>query len=143
MDFSFTEEQDAVRELARQIFEGQLTQERLKELEGAGEHIDHRVWSELAKANLLGIALPESVGGSGLGIIELLLILEQVGRTAAPVPVLATLLMGAAPLAEFGTDGQQQRLLPGVVSGERVLTAALVEAGAEPHRAGDDGAARR
>lgn len=132
MDFSFSEEQDAVRDLARQIFEGQLTQERLKALEAADEHVDRQVWAELAKANLLGIALPESVGGSGLGLVEVLLMLEQVGRSAAPVPVLATLLMGAAPIAEFGTTSQQQQLLPSVVSGERILTAALVEAGAEP-----------
>ena len=132
MDFSFSEEQDAVRELAKQILEGQMTQDRFKELDAAGQHVDTKVWAELAKANLLGIALPEDVGGNGFGIIELCLVLEQVGRTSAPVPVLATLVMGALPIAEFGTDEQKQRLLPAVVSGERVLTAALVELGTEP-----------
>jgi len=134
MDFSFTEEQQAVQELAGQIFEDQVTQDRLREVEAAGEGFDRRTWAELAKANLLGVALPEDVGGSGLGLVEAALVLEQVGRTVAPVPFLPTVVMGAMPMAEFGTAEQRRRWLPPVVSGESVLTAALVELGAEPSR---------
>ena len=70
MDFSFNEEQQAVQDLARQILEGQVTQDRLKEVEAAGDAVDRRTWAELAKANLLGISLPDDVGGSGLGFLE-------------------------------------------------------------------------
>jgi 3-oxocholest-4-en-26-oyl-CoA dehydrogenase beta subunit len=134
MDFSFNEEQEAVRDLARQILEGQVTHDRLKELAAAGEHVDRRTWQELAKANLLGISLPDDVGGSGLGFLETCLVLEQVGRTVAPVPVLPTVVLGAMPVAAFGTAEQRQALLPPVVAGDLVLTAALVELGAEPHQ---------
>ncbi|MBA2607328.1 MAG: acyl-CoA/acyl-ACP dehydrogenase [Actinobacteria bacterium] len=127
MDFGFSEEQQAVRDLATQILETQVTHERLRALETAGEYIDRDAWSAFADANLLGIALPESVGGSGLGFIEICLLLEQVGRTSAPIPLLAT-LVGAAALAEVGhTD-----LLADVATGDRILTSALVESGAEP-----------
>src|SRR5439155_19498582 len=134
MDFSFSEEQEAVRDLAHQILEGQVTPDRLKEIEAGEERFDRRTWAELAKANLLGIALPDDVGGSGLGLIELALILEEVGRTVAYVPVLSTLVLGGLPIAEFASAEQRKALLPPVVAGDLVLTAALVEPGTEPGR---------
>jgi alkylation response protein AidB-like acyl-CoA dehydrogenase len=134
MDFEFSEEQEAVRDLAAQILGERATHERLKEFEAGSELYDSATWGELAKANLLGIALPEDVGGSGLGFIEACLLLEQVGRTAAPLPLLETVVMGALPIAAFGSPDQQQRHLPAVVAGDRVLTAALVELGAPPEQ---------
>jgi alkylation response protein AidB-like acyl-CoA dehydrogenase len=134
VDFALNEEQEAVRDLAKQILEGHVTQERLKEIEAGAQHVDRRLWAELARANLLGIGLPTDVGGSGLGFVELFLLLEQVGRTVAPVPVLPTLVLGALPIAEHGTPEQRRRYLPPVVAGDLVLTAALVEVGTEPTR---------
>ncbi|MBW2231765.1 MAG: acyl-CoA dehydrogenase family protein, partial [Deltaproteobacteria bacterium] len=107
MDFSLSEDQEAVRDLARQIFSGHVTHERLLALTRSGEWFDMDLWSELAKANLPGVALPESVGGSGFGPVELCLMLEEVGRHVAPVPLLATSVLGAAPIAEFGSDAQR------------------------------------
>jgi len=132
VDFSLTEEQEATRDLAKQILEDRVTHERLKELEAGGESFDRETWAELAKAGLLGIALPEDAGGSGLGFVALCLFLEEIGRTVAPVPVLPTVVLGALPIAEFGTDAQKQQYLPGVVDGDAVLTAALVEVGTDP-----------
>jgi len=134
VDFSLTEEQQAVGDLARQILEGQVTQERLKELEGSEAPYDERTWGELARAGLLGIALPEEVGGAGLGFLEVCRLLEQVGRTVAPVPVLPSVVMGALPVARFGTDDQRHRFLPPAAAGDLVLTAALVEVGTDPAR---------
>ncbi len=132
MDFSFTEEQDAVKELAAQILDGQLGNDALKEFDKSGDTYDAGTWAEFAKAGLLGIALPESVGGAGLGFVAAALVLEQIGRTAAPIPYLPTVVLGAMPIAEFGTDAQQEALLPGVVDGTSILTAALVEFGTAP-----------
>lgn len=145
MDFGLTEEQEATRDLARQILTDRNTHERLKEIEAGGEGFDRDTWAELAKAGLLGIALPEDVGGSGLGFVALCLLLEEVGRTVAPVPVLPTVVLGALPIAQFGTEAQRQQHLPGVVEGDTVLTAALVETGTDAlhptttARADDDG----
>lgn len=129
MDFAFTDEQDAVRDLATQIFEGQATPERVKEVERGDERVDRELWRALADAGLLAIAVPEEHGGSGLGLIELGLLLEQQGRRVAPVPLWPALVLGALPLAEFGTPEQQQAWLPGVASGDVILTAALSEPG--------------
>jgi alkylation response protein AidB-like acyl-CoA dehydrogenase len=132
MDFGLTEEQEATRDLARQILTDRSTHGRLKEIEAGGEGFDRDTWAELAKAGLLGIALPEDVGGSGLGFVALCLLLEEVGRTVSPVPVLPTVVLGALPIAQFGAEAQRQQHLPGVVAGDTVLTAALVETGTDP-----------
>ncbi len=129
MDFALTDEQSALRDLTARILSERLPAERIKEIEQrdeAGYH-DADTWRELAKADLLGICLPEAHGGGGYGFFELALLLEQVGRNVAPLPLLATLVLGAMPLVEFGTADQQARLLPGVVAGDVILTAALSE----------------
>src|SRR2546421_9793402 len=130
MDFTFSEEQDAVRDLAAQIFGGHATTERVKEAERSDERVDRELWRALADAGLLAIAVPEEHGGSGLGLVELSLLLEQQGRRVAPVPLWPTLVLGALPIAEFGTSEQQQEWLPRVAGGDVVLTAALSEPGA-------------
>jgi alkylation response protein AidB-like acyl-CoA dehydrogenase len=132
VDFSLSEEQEAARDLAKQILDDRMTHERLKELEGGEEVFDRDTWAELAKAGLLGIALPDDVDGSGLGFVALCQVLEQVGRTVAPVPLLPTVVLGALPIAEFGTQEQRSKYLPPVVAGDSVLTAALVEVGTDP-----------
>ncbi len=132
MDFALTEEQEATRDLARQILTDRETHEHLKEIEAGGEGFDRDTWAELAKAGLLGVALPEDVGGSGLGFVALCQLLEEIGRTVAPVPVLPTVVLGALPIARLGGEEQRRRWLPGVASGDTVLTAALVELGADP-----------
>jgi len=129
MDFALTEEQEAFAELARQILADGCTKERLVAIEKSdGPRYDQKLHGELASAGILGIAIPEAYGGAGLGFFELALIVEQIGAHAAPVPVLETLTMGAEPIAAFGTEAQKQAHLPGIVTGERIVTAALVEA---------------
>jgi acyl-CoA dehydrogenase len=129
MDFSFSEEQEAVRDLADRIFTDLSTPERLREFESEpdGDRFDRKLWSELAGAGLLGIALPEEVGGAGLGFVETGLLVEATGKSAAYVPTIETLAAASAAIARFGTEPQRRQWLPGVVSGETVLTTALVE----------------
>ena len=129
MDFSFSDEQEAIRGLARQIFADRATHERLTELEKSSEWFDSDLWRDLAKANLTALPLPEEVGGSGCGILEICLVLEEMGRHVAPVPLFPTLLLGGAPLAEFGTAAQRKRWLTPVAESGAVVTAALIEAG--------------
>ncbi|HZN15680.1 MAG TPA: acyl-CoA dehydrogenase family protein [Acidimicrobiales bacterium] len=132
MDFTFTEVQEDLRGLARKILQERATTERLKELEAGTERVDRDLWAELATTNLLGIALPEDVGGSGYGLMELGIVLNEVGRQVAPVPMVA-MAIAAVPIATFGSPEQRSRLLAPVVAGERFITAALEEpAGANP-----------
>jgi alkylation response protein AidB-like acyl-CoA dehydrogenase len=130
MDFTFTEEQETVAKVARQLFEHRATPEHLTDLEAGDARYDAGLWRELASADLLGISLPESVGGSGHGFVELALLLAEVGWSVAPVPVYATLLLGADTIARYGDDALRQRYLPSVIDGSSLLSAGL----AEPNR---------
>jgi acyl-CoA dehydrogenase len=128
MDFGFTEEQQEVQGLARRILEDKVTDELLRQVEGRGDaRFDRDTWDALAEAGLLGIGLPEKLGGGGYGLIEQYLVLEEVGRTVAPVPVLASIVMGAMPIAAFGTADQHDRWVRPAVDGSQILTAALTE----------------
>jgi alkylation response protein AidB-like acyl-CoA dehydrogenase len=129
MDFSFTEEQETVGKVARQLFEHRATAEHLTEIESGEVRYDRALWRELASSDLLGIALPESVGGSGGGFLDLGVLLAEVGWSVAPVPVYATLVLGADTIARHGDSATQQRYLPKVVDGSTILTAALAEPG--------------
>lgn len=129
MDFTLSEEQQAVVDLAGRILVDKITPERLRVLEQEPDWFARDAWQELANADLLGLCLPEADGGGGYGVLEACLVLEQVGRTVAPVPFLATVLGGALAVARFGSLDQRAELLPGVISGEAVLTAALAEPG--------------
>src|SRR5687767_3918730 len=128
MDFSLTEEHEAVRDLATRILSDATTHERLSKLEDPS--FDRQAWRDLAAAGLLGVALPEDAGGSGLGFLGAHLVLEQVGAAAAPVPFWETVVLGALPIAQFGTAEQRDDVLPRVLTGDLVLTAALSEDGA-------------
>lgn len=129
MDFSFTEEQETVGKVARQLFEHRTTPEHLTDLESDEVRFDRALWRELASSDLLGIALPESVGGSGGSFLDLGVLLAEVGWSVAPVPVYATLVLGADTIARHGDSSIRQRYLPKVVDGGTILTAALAEPG--------------
>lgn len=128
MDFALTDDQASLRDLAAQILSDRSTDDSLKAFAKDDRPFDDALWATLAEAGLLGIALPEAQGGLGLGLQELGLLLEEQGRTLAPVPLHATLVAGALPIARFGNEAQQA-LLAKVAAGKMILTAALEETG--------------
>jgi 3-oxocholest-4-en-26-oyl-CoA dehydrogenase beta subunit len=128
MDFSYSEEQTALRELARRLFAERFTDAFRKTFARGGLNYDATLWGALAEAGVLGTAIGADQGGSGLGLTELLLVLEEQGRTLAAVPTFATLVLGALPLERFG-NAAQRALLPQVARGELLFSAALEEPG--------------
>jgi len=129
MDFSLTPEQEAVAALADRILGDRLTDERFKEVEARTPRFDRELWAELATAGLIGVSVPEADGGGGESFLTTALMLERAGAHVAPVPLLAGTVLGALPVARFGTDDQRHALLPGILEGRTIVTAALVEAG--------------
>ncbi len=129
MDFNFSEDQVAIRELAYQIFTDRATDEFMLDFSRSGKTYDDELWQTLAEQGLLGIAVPEAAGGTGLGLVELCLVLEEQGRRVAPVPMYASLVLGGLPIAEFGTTEQQQTYLAPMAAGECKLSAAIAEVG--------------
>jgi len=127
MDFSFSEEQTELAGLARRILGDKVTPELLARTEGDTDRFDASTWKALATANLLGISLPPAYDGGGYGLVEQCLVLQEVGRRLAPVPVWASIVMGASPIGEFGSSAQCEAWVRPAVAGTKILTAALAE----------------
>ena len=133
MDFDLTTEQQAIEELAGRLLADRSTPDALRQVEASEpDRFDRDLWSAMADAGLLALVVPEEHGGAGLGIVELCLLLREVGRRTAALPALATLGLGALPLARWGTAAQQASVLPGVAGGGTVMTAALAEPLGDP-----------
>lgn len=131
MNFDFTESQEALAALAEQVFSGSAGADRVVEVERTADRFDRELWADLAASDLLGVAIGEEHGGLGLGMIETALVLREQGRRVAPVPLWPTLVLGAMPIAEFGSQPLRDRWLGAVASGQAVLTGALSEWGAD------------
>jgi alkylation response protein AidB-like acyl-CoA dehydrogenase len=134
MDFTQNEAERELADLSRKILTGRLTPERLRAVE-AGDGFDRALWADLAGAGILSAALPEVLGGAGLGLLAQCCVLTELGRAVAPVPYLASIMLGAGALARFGTPGQQQRWAAPAGRGEVILTAALAEEDGDDPRA--------
>ena len=125
MDFTQNEGESDLAALSRSILAGRLTPERLRAAEADG--FDPALWADLASAGVLAAALPEPLGGAGLGLLAQCAVLTEIGRAVAPVPYLASIVLGAGALARFGTPDQQGRWAAPAGRGELILTAALAE----------------
>ncbi|HMG42172.1 MAG TPA: acyl-CoA dehydrogenase family protein [Acidimicrobiales bacterium] len=123
MDFTLTEEQQAIADLADTIVGEQCTPEVLRAVESGPDDLAANAWKAVAVADLLGLALPESFGGSGLGLVEAALVAQKVGRHVAPVPYW-TSTAAALAVARWGDESQQARWLPGVANGSAPLAVA-------------------
>lgn len=133
MDFSLTDDQRALEALATRMFDDLAGHDQLKAHEASGEPVDRRLWTELARAGLLGLPVPEPMGGGGLGFVEAAVVLEAAGRHTAPVP-LAVTVAGTLALAAFAPPSLTEAWVPDVVAGDRLVTVALEEPGGLPGR---------
>jgi 3-oxocholest-4-en-26-oyl-CoA dehydrogenase beta subunit len=134
MDFTLNEAERELADLTRKILNGRLTPERMRAVE-AGDGFDRALWADLAGAGILSAALPEALDGAGLGLLAQCCVLTELGRAVAPVPYLASIVLGAGALARFGTPQQQERWAAPAGRGEVILTAALAEEDGDDPRA--------
>jgi alkylation response protein AidB-like acyl-CoA dehydrogenase len=134
MNFKFTEEEEITKELAAQILRGNTSFERLRQVErdAAGPGFDRELWQKLGESNLIGLSVSEALGGQAFSFLALCQLFEEAGRTLAPVPLLESIVLSLLPIEKFGSDSLKKSLVPKVVSGEVVLTAAFAELGDPP-----------
>ena len=126
MDFRYSDDQQSLIDLARQIFRRGTPLERLRAVED-GDGLDHELWRQLAVAGLLATSLREPVG-AGLGLVEFCAVLTEQGRSVAPVPLWPG-AVAALAVEQFGTAEQRTALLPPFAAGDSLLTVALEEFG--------------
>ena len=126
MDFSLTESQQEIARLAGHLLAspGGRPPQTPPEDDREGKADP---WKELARAGLLALSLPTELGGDGLGVLDTAVLLTEIGRRAAPVPALATLMTGVLPVVRWGNGELRRAMLPAAAAGELVLTAGLRE----------------
>jgi alkylation response protein AidB-like acyl-CoA dehydrogenase len=124
MNFDFSDDQQAIKRTAKDLLADRFKLERVRELAEAGTY-DDDAWKELCDLGWPGIFIDEQYGGQGLGIVELIILMEELGYTLAPVPFLSNAAAGLM-IQAAGSDEQKQRWLPGIASGEARGAAALV-----------------
>jgi alkylation response protein AidB-like acyl-CoA dehydrogenase len=129
MDFTLTDDQCELRDLAARILSDAVTDESLRNFAAGTEPYDAGLWATLADAGLLGLAISEEAGGLGLGMVELGLLLEEQGRTLAPIPLTATIALGAVAIDRHGSAAQKESWLAKAIAGQAILTAAIEEVG--------------
>jgi alkylation response protein AidB-like acyl-CoA dehydrogenase len=127
VNFDFTDDQQAIKSTANEMLAARFKPERVRELAEANEY-DDGAWKEMAELGWSGIFIEEEHGGQGLGVVELVILMEELGYVLAPVPFLSNAAAGLA-LQFAGTDEQKERWLPGIASGEARGTVGILRDG--------------
>jgi alkylation response protein AidB-like acyl-CoA dehydrogenase len=126
MDTTLNEEEVMIRETARKFLEAECSTKLVRAMEKDDKGYPPDLWKQAAELGWQGLALPEKFGGSGMPLTYLGLVMHEVGRALAPLPLLST-VAAALTLADHASDAVAQEVLPGVVAGDTVLTWAFTE----------------
>ncbi|MEP6246204.1 MAG: acyl-CoA dehydrogenase family protein, partial [Marinomonas sp.] len=119
MDFAFTEEQEMIAETVQSFFRENATSKRTRAAMTDGG-IDRELWSSFCgELGLAGVALPEDMGGAGLGMVEFAIVAEAAGAHVSAIPMLG-LTMATQALAAGGSDAQREAWLERLTSGEAI-----------------------
>jgi len=117
MDIGFTEEQELLRDTARRFLESECDTQFVRRRMAEPAAVTDEFWQKLADQGWLGIVYPEEEGGSGLGLVDLVVLMEEMGRALMPGPFLSTVLLGGAAICEAGAPAQRRLWLPQIAAG--------------------------
>ena len=126
MDILPSEEEQLLKNAAREFLEAEVSTALVREMELDEIGYPPALWQQMADLGWLGLAIPEEYGGQGLPLAYMGLVMEELGRVLAPVPLHST-MVAALTVAEAGTEAQKRELLPAVCSGGMVMTWAVTE----------------
>jgi alkylation response protein AidB-like acyl-CoA dehydrogenase len=127
MNFGFTEEQDLLRQEVRKFLSAHCPLEEVRKLMETSDGFSRALWKQLGELGWLGLAIPEAHGGAGLGWVDLVVVLEEMGTTLFPSPFLATTIAAAA-IRDAGSEAQHARWLPQIADGSCIASLAFLEA---------------
>ena len=126
MNFGFTDEQELLRLESRKLIDERCPLEEVRKLMASPLGYSEPLWKELAALGWTGLTIPEVYGGAGLGWVDLVVLLEETGRTLFPSPLISTTLAASAIL-DSGSEAQRQRYLPGLADGSCIGSIALLD----------------
>jgi len=127
LDLDFSPEQQLLATTARELLSRRCPLSVVREMEDDPIGYPPDLWRDLGALDLIGLLLPEEHGGSGMTLVEGVALYEELGRAIAPTPHFVSAVMAGGVLANGGSPDQQREWLPGIASGERVLTVASLE----------------
>jgi alkylation response protein AidB-like acyl-CoA dehydrogenase len=128
VNFAFSEEQEELRKSVRRFLEDKSPEAEVRRLMETTEGYDEAVWSQMAQQlGLQGLAIPEEFGGSGYTYVELIVVLEEMGRALLCAPYFSSVALAANALLASGDDAAKKDYLPGIASGDTIATLALTE----------------
>jgi alkylation response protein AidB-like acyl-CoA dehydrogenase len=126
VDFGFSEEQEMLRQSARALLEKECPSAVVRKLMEDERGFDPALWKKMAELGWLGLVIPENYGGGGLSYVDLVLVMEEMGRVLLPSPFIWT-MMAAEAIGRAGSDSQKSSLLPKIAAGELIATIAYLE----------------
>jgi len=129
MDFGFNEEQEMLRQSARNLLERECPSTFVRRLMDDERGYDPALWKKMAELGWTGLVIPEEYGGAGLNYVDLVLVLEEMGRVVLPSPFIWTVMVAEA-LKIAGSASQKETLLPKIAAGDLIATAAWLETSA-------------
>jgi alkylation response protein AidB-like acyl-CoA dehydrogenase len=127
MDIGFTEEQELLRDSARRFLESECDTQFVRRQMAEPAAVTDEFWCKLAEQGWLGIVYPEEEGGSGLGLVDLVVLMEEMGRAVMPGPFLSTVLLGGAAIGKAGSPAQRRQWLPQIAAGTAKAALAWTE----------------
>jgi alkylation response protein AidB-like acyl-CoA dehydrogenase len=127
VNFSFSDDQILLKNSVRAALDEQCKPAHVRAMFDDPKGYGDALWGEMAKLGWLGLPFAEEQGGAGLGLVELALVLEEMGRAAYPGPFFGTVVLGGLGLMLSGSDAQKDKWLSAIASGKARATAALVE----------------
>jgi alkylation response protein AidB-like acyl-CoA dehydrogenase len=126
MDFALNEQQEMLKTMARDFLSKEYPDKLLREMASDERGYTPELWGKMVEMNWTGLAIPEEYGGVG-DFLDLIVVLEEMGRVCLISPLFSTVVLGASAIIEAGSDDQKQRLLPDIAEGKSILTLALTE----------------
>ncbi len=126
MDFGLNEQQEMMQTLARDFLASEYTDKVLKAMVKDEKGYTPELWKKMAETNLLGLSLPEKYGGVG-DFLDLIVVLEEMGRVCFLSPYFSTVVLGAGLIMEATSEEQKQKYLHGITEGKMIITLALNE----------------
>jgi acyl-CoA dehydrogenase len=132
MNFEFSEEQNMLRDQARNFLADKCSLKRVREILDGDEPFAADAWRGIVELGWTGSAIPEEYGGIGMGYLELCVLAEELGRSLAPTPFSSSIYLCAEALLAAGTDAQKKKYLPGIAAGETIGTMAIFEGPVAP-----------
>ena len=128
MNFAFNDEQEELRRIVRQFLDDKSSEAAVREQMDTTQGFDEAVWSQMAdQLGLQGLIIPEEFGGSGFSFVELIVVLEEMGRSLLCAPYFSSVVLAAQTLLHSGDDAAKAAHLPGIASGATRATLALTE----------------